>query len=221
MSPFSDYGNPPILGLDYNNFAMIRLTSELDNVELNLRRRLALPPGPFEASFLVGVRYTRLDEDFSYSTDSDVPPPGGTLNDAVTSTRNEMIGIQVGMLGQWLVHPRSWIDFEIKGAAYSNDAQLNTDLITIDENSIATQYVDQNDKTVTAGVLELSLLLNHQFTRALTFHVGYSSMWFGGVALAPDNFVTSSDLLRLGPVQMNDNGRAVYHGPVIGLVGAW
>jgi hypothetical protein len=221
MSPFSDFGNPPVPGIDFNNFAMIRLSSELDNVELNLRRRIALPPGPFEASFLVGVRYTRLDEDFTYTTDSGIPLPGGTLNDVVTRTKNEMIGIQIGMLTQWLVHPRSWIDFEVKGAAYSNAAQLHTDFINVDENGVATQYLGQDDKTVTSGILELSLLLNHQFTRTLTFRLGYSAMWFGGVALAPDNFVSSADLLQLGPVQINDKGRAVYHGPVIGLVGAW
>jgi len=221
FSPFSDFGASPILGLDYNDFARIDFSSELDNFELNLRRRIGLPAAPFEASFLVGVRYMQIQERFRYHTEANVPLPSGAVNDVLTSAGNDMIGVQVGLLTQWLVHPRAWIDCEVKGAAFSNAADLHTDFENTDEDGIVTGYAGHDSKTVSVGLLDLSLMLNHQFTRVLTFRVGYSALFLTGLALGSDNFSRDIDLLTQGPVLLNDNGRVIYHGPTIGLVGAW
>ena len=60
-------------GFDYNNFASIRFSSELNNGELNLRRRVLMRPGCYEASFLVGGRYLQIGEEFGYLTQSSTP----------------------------------------------------------------------------------------------------------------------------------------------------
>jgi hypothetical protein len=221
FSPFSNFGESPILGLDFNDFARVSLSSNLDNVELNLRRRIGLPPAPFEASFLVGIRYMQIQERFRYHTEANVPLPLGAVNNVLTSADNDLVGVQIGFLAQWLVHPRSWIDCEVKGAAFSNAADLHTHFENTDEDGIVTGYAGHDGKTVSVGLLDLSLMLNHQFTRALTFRIGYSAMFMTGLALGADNFSRDVDLLTQGPVLLNDNGRVIYHGPAIGLVGAW
>ena len=221
FSPFTDFGLPVAIGLDYNHFVAVRVSSELDDVELNLRRRLSMPPGSFETSFLVGARYTRVAEKFYYTSDSRVPAPGGTFNEVQIGTKNDMLGVQIGLLGQWMVHPRSWIDCEVKGALYSNSAGVSSRYLNEDENGLVTTFDGFDSKTTGSGVLELSLVLNHQFSRALTFRFGYSSIWMGGVALGADNFARGSDLLLRGPVLLDNDGTVVLHGPMIGMVAAW
>jgi hypothetical protein len=39
--------------------------------------------------------------------------------------------------------------------------------------------------------------------------------------LGPDNFSANAELIPLGPVLIDDEGRVAFHGPSIGLVGAW
>jgi hypothetical protein len=221
FSPFTNFGRPAVVGLDYNHFVEVAFSSELDDAELNLRRRLCMPPGPFETSFLIGVRYTRLTEEFFYASDSRLPAPGGTINEVQVGTENDMTGVQIGLLGQWMVHRRSWIDCEIKGALYSNSASLSSWYRNEDAVGAVTTFAGVDSKTTGAGVLDLSVVLNHQFSRAFTLRVGYSSFWMGGVALGADNFAENNDLLLSGPVLLDNDGLIVFHGPQIGLVGAW
>lgn len=222
FSPLSGFGDPPTSGLDYNRSVVIRLTSELDNVELNLRRRMGVPPGPFEASFLVGLRYMRIEEQFSFVSESTEPPPGGTLNDVLTRTGNDMMGVQVGLTCQWLLLPRSWIDWDIKGAVFSNSMDVTTDYVRVDELGQATQLLGRDEKTSTSGALDVSLMLNCQITRAVTFRVGYYAVWLGGVSMGPDQLSHNATRLPYGgPVLIDDDGKTVYHGPTIGFVAAW
>jgi len=188
---------------------------------LNLRRRMAVSSGPVEASFLVGVRYLRIDEDLTYHSEANVPLPGGAINDAVLTTDNDMTGAQIGLQSQWMLCERSWIDVEVKGAIFSNSASLRTRYTNTDENGAVTQFVDSDQKTSTTYLLETSVLVNYQFTPGLTFRVGYTALWMSGMALGSDNFSSNADRLTLGPVLINDRGRIAWHGPSIGLVGAW
>jgi hypothetical protein len=221
FSPFTDFGAPAVIGLDYNNFVGVRVSTELDDVEFNLRRRLVMPPGRFETSFLVGARYTRVAESFFYSSESNVPASGGALNEVALGTKNDMLGVQIGLLGQWIVYPRSWIDCEIKGVIYSNSAAVSSWYRNVDENGLVTTFSGRHAKTTGAGALDLTVALNHQFSRALTLRLGYSSIWMGGTALGEDNFAHETDLLTRGPLLLDNDGSMVFHGPMIGLVAAW
>jgi hypothetical protein len=221
FSVLSDFGNPPIVGLDYNDLVRIDYTSRLQGGELNVRRRMTKCASPLEVSFLVGARYMRIEESFDYRTESAEPPVLGSINQVGVQTDNDMFGAQVGLLSQWLAGPRCWIDFELKGGIFNNLATLDSDYRNTDENGATSVVLGSDEATKTAWMLELSLMLNHQFTRHLTFRVGYYAMWLSGVALGPDNLTANADVFGLGPVLVDDAGRAVFHGPGIGLVGAW
>jgi len=221
FTALSGFGNPPTLGLDYNNLAEVKFSSKLDNLELNVRRRFSVPPGPFETSFLVGVRFLRLDEETAYHTQSAVPLPLGAINDSRVATSNDMVGVHVGIMGQWTATERSWVDFSVKGAFFSDSIDLNTHYQNTDANGNVTFFKDRDSKTGTAYLLELALLYNYNFTRALTFRIGYSAMWMYGAALAADNLSTNATRLTRGPVLIDNRGRIAFHGPTIGLVAAW
>lgn len=220
MSPFTNFGDPlPIVGLDFNDFASIRFKSQFNNAELNLRRRLITQAGRWEGSYLIGLRYIDVTEDFGYSTSSITL--GQTSIDYDTHTSNHMTGVQLGLTTQLLIRPRMWIDFDIKGGVFANDASMSYSVtqLGILGNTNVFNGTDQQDRASYMG--ELSLQFQYQFTSHLTFTAGYNAILITGVALGADNFEDDLARVALGPARLNHQGEAVYHGPSFGLTCAW
>ncbi len=218
-SPFSAFGHPTgVVGVDYNHFASLRFSSTLNNAELNLRRRVLMRPGSYEASVLVGGRYIDIGEEFEYWTQSTVPGPGTTTNQVAVNTDNSLIGLQIGLLSQFLVQPKCWVDFEIKGGIFTNQASLDRaySLSIIGGQATVFTGSDQRDRTSFVG--DLSLQVNYQFAPSWTFFGGYNAIWVTGIANAAENVGTDVHMLTLGPAIVDHSGDAVYHGPNIGLV---
>ena len=233
FSPFSNFGTPTAIDrVDYNDFASIDFSSNMSNFELNLRRRVQLladqnfrrdslfnqgEPLLFnrraEASFLIGVRYMTVDETFGYHTESTTIPSDVTVD---ITTSNTMLGAQVGFLSQFLILPKTWIDFEIKGVLFQNAID-----VTSSYNDTGTSFSDSDDHNRTAFLGELALMYNHQVSRALTFRAGYSAIWLTQVALATQNFNDNLFIAEQGPLEAENNGTVVYHGPSLGLVFAF
>jgi len=250
-SPFSNFGSPldangnpsGITDFDYNLFASTGFSSKMENVEINLRRRVRLltdlnlrrrsiynqgEPYVFqkraELSFLVGVRYMKLEERLAYLTRSNIP--AGSANVVDVGADNDMIGAQLGLLSQFLVLPRTWVDFEIKGVLFQNRVDVRSSYLNTNNGGGNFQFTgaDQRDRTAYLG--ELSLMFNHQFTRTITFRAGYTAMWVSQLALASQNMPPvvqnpSNQNIRVGPVLANHTGDLVYHGPSLGLVFAY
>ncbi|MCL4202090.1 MAG: hypothetical protein KJ000_06330 [Pirellulaceae bacterium] len=221
LSPLSNFGNPgglpglfdltddefnPVVGIDGNTSASIRFKSEMDNGEVNLRRRVRVVPDPqvrAETSCLVGLRYMNIREMFEYEDSNE--------NSVTVNTDNDMFGVQIGALAQFLVVDQGWIDFEIKGVMFFNDASNRIES-TLDDDPLPAQ----RDRTSFMG--DLSLTYNYQFAPSWTFRLGYNAMWLTGVALASENFIVDTSALVTGPNAIDHSGRLVYHGPTIGLV---
>jgi hypothetical protein len=230
-SPFSNFGNPDELegedytpegfvGLDLNSEATIGFSSTLNDVELNVRRRLrikrmgALKERRYamgEASFLVGLRYMNIDERFHYATESAVAAT--TLD---IDTDNDMFGVQLGYLAQILVQDRGWIDVDIKGAVLFNEAGQSTAFYN--DLDPVTNVAFGADEQRTAFLGDLSVTYNYQIAPSFTFRAGYNGMFLTGVALAVDNFNSDLDQLENGPAQVVHDGDVIYHGPQIGFV---
>ncbi len=222
FSPFSDFGNAgAINGLDYNELASIGYTSDLDNFEFNLRRRIKVWPGPWAVSFLLGARVMRIEEQFAYFTTANVPAAQGAINDVQVGTGNTLVGMQLGLQLQYMVVPRGWIDFEIKGVIFANDADQNTFYRNVDENGVTTITRGAAGEQATSYMGDLALMFIYQFTPTFTFRMGYNAMFLEGVAIASENFQSNVNLLRLGPAEIIHNGRVVYHGPTLGLTWSW
>ncbi len=230
FSPFSNFGRPvAFIGADFNNFASIEMESKWDSVELNVRRRLIVPRYTWAPqryccvanSFSVGLRYMQLDERFGYVSSSSLPA-GGSVIRSNTGTQNDLFGVQIGLQSQFLKRGQGWVDFEIKGGIYQNQASLSSTYRNTNGSGALlaqAQGTDSRDRTAFMG--EISLMYNHNITSRLVCRVGYNAYWLSGVALASQNLETNIDLLSLGPPQLNDDGDVVYHGPSIGLVYAY
>ena len=221
-SPFSNFGDPAgIVGLDYNDFASIRLTSRMNNGEVNLRRRILMRPGYYESSFLLGARYMDITERFNYFTEGTTPGPAITSNDVAIHTRNKLIGFQVGLLSQFLFQPRCWLDFTMKGGIFQNRTSLDRNYTISDVGGPATSFTGADTRNGTSFVGDLSLQVNYQFARHWTFFAGYNVMWVTGVALAPRNFTDSDALLVFGPTIVDNSGTITYHGPNFGVTATY
>jgi hypothetical protein len=230
FSPFSNFGTPVgFIGTDFNEYAAIEFESQFSSAELNLRRRLIIPmecwpPGRTHCvttSCLVGVRYLKLEEQLGYVTSSTVPA-GGSVNRADVAVDNDMIGFQIGMMSQFMSRGRGWVDFEVKGGVYHNEASLAAAFENTDRaGAVFADFAGTDERNRTAFMGELSLNYNYPVTERCTFRVGYNAMWLTGVALAPQNLSTDLNIQALGPAQVDHSGEVVYHGPNAGIVYAY
>jgi hypothetical protein len=153
-----------------------------------------------------------------YFTQSATPGPAVTSNDLTVAASNDMIGVQIGLLGQFLVQPRSWIDFEAKGGIFQNNAGQTSTLVVVDAAGASTSTTFSNDRDRTTFVGDLSLQYNYEFARSWTFYAGYNAVFVSGVALGANNFQTDVNILALGPARVNHDANIFYHGPNIGVV---
>lgn len=240
LSPFSNFGysegelnlDPvpdgffnPVEGLDFNNRASVSWFSQLDNYELNLRRRMVMPPDRHvcaEMSCLVGLRYMKLRETLDYSTQSPLPEESdGSQNTEHVRVDNDLLGPQVGALAQFLVLNRAWIDFSVTGAILFDQADSTVAANVNYPVDDPTQADFTSEQNATAFLGDLSLQFNYQFAPSGTLRVGYNVMWLTGVALATENFVSDiNTLVHNGPGSVNHDGDVVYHGPSIGITWA-
>ena len=124
---------------------------------------------------------------------------------------NDMIGLQIGLRAQWQIYPRSWLDYDLKGAVLTNRASQATT-----SNAFAGTMAATDD--VTAFAVDMSLAFNYQLTPAVTLRFGYNAIWLDGVALGVQNIQQDVNLFTLGPPTLIHSGTVVYHGPSFGIV---
>jgi putative beta barrel porin BBP7 len=222
FSPFSDFGDPAgLVGLDFNNFASIRLVSSLDNAEVNIRQRLDTPPSIMQATVLYGFRYMNIRERFEYATESAEPAGAGTANFVNVETGNDLYGFQIGGMMELRVEPRAWLSFEWKGVVCHNDADQTTDFATGPLGAPTAPIIGERGEERTTFVGDASITIMYAFTPACVGRIGYQALWVDGLALASQNFERNISLLTLGPAQLVHDGNLVYHGPFAGLMWSW
>lgn len=221
LDPLPDDGSfQPVVGLDFNDAASIRYSSRLDSAELNVRRRICMPHDRHlwgEVSCLVGLRYMGVDEEFGYRTVSGILDPSEDVR-----TDNDLFGVQIGALAQFLVHHRAWIDLQVKGGLLFNQAKSYvTATVPIEDGGEPEETVPITDQVECSSFVgDISLQFNYQFAPSWTIRAGYNAIWLTGLALASENFVSDVGTLANGPGSVEHGGQVVYHGPNIGLIWA-
>jgi hypothetical protein len=204
---------PPDPVFDNNTEIFIAQQARLWSAEANLRYWIDMPPGPFDVSCLVGARYMSIDDRFRlHSTNA------GGENDVLSETENKMIGVQIGVAGDFMIHPRYWINVDLKGGMYNNEITLNYNLDSFDD---AQDQVFPGFRQRTTWVGELSIVGHWQVTPNLVFNLGYQAIGVDGLALGFENVANQPFLDGINPpptTQFDDSGHLVYHGPIIGLL---
>jgi hypothetical protein len=221
FSPFTNFGHPPVVGFDFNDLVSIREFSEFQSAELNFRYTVPMPHECLTGKLIIGFRYISVNEQFDYFTNSDTPrlaPPSSSVY-INTLTRNDLFGPQIGGEFYFFAYPCCWIDVGIKGALCDNRAMQHTTGTITDPGINVDQY---RERDATAFVGDLDLQLVWKWNRHTMLRMGYQAIWVNNLALATRNFDPSANiLLNNGPPQIDTIGRAVYHGPHIGLEFDW
>jgi hypothetical protein len=205
-----------LTGFDAENAQSVFLAMEssMHSGEVNLRYWADMPPGPFDVSYLVGARYMRINEQYNFVADI---PGTDTINDALVNTENELWGVQIGIAFSVLKTTRWWIDFDMKGGIYNNNAAVTTSFIQ-SVGGVETETGDTVNRDRTAWMGDFALVGNWQMTPSLTFRIGYQAIFINGLALGNDNLVNNSDLYGTNEARLDDRGELAYHGPTIGLM---
>lgn len=216
-SPFTGFGNPAVIGLDFNNFVNAETRANLESFELMFRYRPDnVPYGPFDVSALYGLRYIHVDEDLHYHSESGFPA-GGSINDVNVATDNDLIGAQLGLTMHFLILPRFWFDWDIRGGLYNNHARQRTIYQNIDSTAALTSFANVGGRDDTSGTLDIKVISNYQLLQRLTLRFGYQATFLTSAATAVSNFPTNLDIVRFGPGQIDTTDTVTYHGPVLGI----
>lgn len=233
FSPMSNYATFPPGGFPQTDnaiFHSIAYSSGFDNFEMNFRRRWTAPNCRVQASFLMGVRYFYLLEDFQYSTvgQLDIDPgtagnqPGGTMDYNIRA-RNSLTGFQLGGDLWSTIVPGIKVGGELKAGVFGNYGNQTT---VIDVTEPVNSYSEQANLNDIAVITDANLMAIWRVNPNWTIRAGYFLMYVDGVGLAPEQFnSTPPNLVFPGPftrnATANDNGSIFYHGGFAGLEWQW
>jgi hypothetical protein len=226
FSVFSDFGSFPLAGQGFTEtdqaaFQSIAYSSTFDNFELNFRQRWQGYGCKLQGSWLMGVRYFELDEDFNYY--SFAPLNNGEMNYLV-GTSNQLTGFQVGGDIWACLIPGLSVGTEGKAGIYGNKA---SQLTTLQATTVNPTLVETAETTDVAFIGELGLMFNWRLSQSLTFRGGYEFLYVTGVALAPENFNSTPPFLVpafTNPPRtpfIESGGDILYHGVTAGFEYMW
>jgi hypothetical protein len=179
-----------------------------------------------QGSWLTGVRYIELSEDFTLSSVSQLNDTFSRYN---VNTYNGLVGGQGGG-DLWLcVIPGFSIGAEVKMGLFMNNAKQNTfftstTLETAPQVPLEESVEDDNDFTF---VTEANFMANWRLSQSWTVRGGYSFIALNGVALATENFNAVPPFVvppfvfpPRNPV-VNTDGDLFMHGFTIGAEYMW
>jgi hypothetical protein len=226
FSIFSDFGTFPVPGQGFTEtdqaaLATVAFASEFHNVELNFRQRWQGYGCKLQGSYLGGVRYFQLNEDFNFITEA--PLNNASMNYDI-DTYNELVGLQVGGDIWACVIPGLSIGAEGKVGIYHNDARQKSLLTATTVNPPLSEAVEDNDVSF---VGEAGLMATWRVTQSWTVRGGYQFLYVTGVALAAENLNPTPPFLVPAftnpprTASLNTDGDVFYHGFTIGLEYMW
>jgi hypothetical protein len=231
FSIYSQFGtDPPPLGFaetDQSALQSIAYSSGFDSIEMNYRQRWVGPNTRIQGSWLAGIRYMYLLEDFRYITAS---PLNAAASDTLVSTMNSMTGAQIGGDLWVCIMPGLSVGGEAKAGVYGNHASQRTNIqtfgFTIPQGLFPSSdpYVEKVTEDSAAFVADLNVTLLWRLSQNWTFRTGYMFLWMSEVALATDNFnpeVPLAGFAQPRPALIDNGGNLLYHGYTAGFEYLW
>ncbi len=230
---FDDGGGPGVVNDWFDGAEMhgLRREYEIHNVELNLRR-LAIGSGcgscasqRWRASWLVGVRFFRYDENFDYFSDLSNTVITGAPDEVhyTIDVTNDFIGGQVGGDVEYLVIPRLSLSLGTKFGLYDNHIDHRSRIgssagpATVGAGPNAGDVWDiSSEKDDVAFMGEVALAMHYQISDRWSARLGYRALAVTGIAFpsaqVPNNF---EDVY--GVAQIDSNGSMILHGAFVGV----
>lgn len=234
-SAFSDFGTTPppappnnggFTDTDAAEFARIEYSSTFDTIGLNYRSRWIAPNCRFQGSWIVGVRYFKLDEEFAHDIVVNYPDPNGGINPITgflnydVGTSNSMTGFQLGGDLWVTLYPGIRVGADVKAGLFGNRASQRT---VVAAQSLANNVVETFESQQVALVSEANFTGLWRVNQHWTVRAGLQVLYIDGVALAAEN-VNFQPPFGVNPTRtpfINANGNIFYHGATMGLEYMW
>ncbi len=206
----------------------IEMSSSLQTAEISYRRYWLGYHPRVSGTLLAGFRYTKVDENFVFTSQGSEPLPGQTLPLAGAEYKedceNNLAGLQIGgdvWVGLW---QGVRIGSEAKGGVYNNHSRLFNRIHSTPANVQPPSLFEnfQNDNVAFIG--EGSVDLVADILPSLSFRVGYEVLFLNELVLAGDNFNQSSPYgNQVAPRVpfVDTHGELFYHGGHVGLEYCW
>lgn len=208
--------------------ATAQFTSMINSGEINIFKSGGQPRGDrcggcqggCVVDWLGGFRYLNVTEqaDLTFTCcTTEVPGPFTSSYDVATS--NNLIGGQFGGRAS-----RTWRRWAVEGWAKTGvfaNLQSQSQAPIADPLNPGTPYRDarSSNGVAPAMVADLNLSVACRLTDTLALRAGYSAIWIGGVALAPNqwDFGTATD----AGTTLDSSGSIFLNGLSVGLDAAW
>jgi hypothetical protein len=231
FSPYSDFGTNPAGGFpetDAAALAAISYYSTFDNYEVNFRQRWQSPNCRYQGSWLYGVRYFQLDEDFNYRIETDTGAPVGvdTVTRTNVNTNNALTGLQIGGDVWICLIPGLRIGGEGKFAVLGNHANIDT-TIRISDAGGTTRFEESLTVGDVAFLGDLAAYATYRINYNWTLKGGYQVLYLDGASLAAENFNAAPPaIFNPGPALVRtptarENGDVFWHGFTISAEYLW
>lgn len=224
FSSLTGFGTFPPGGFpqtDNSVFQSIAYSSSIDNFELNVRKRFTAPNCRVQASWLAGVRYVYLLEDFDYETRGQNLNRDGEMDYSIRA-RNSLTGFQIGGDLWTCVVPGIKVGGELKAGVFGNYANAKSEIVATQPDAV---FREDNDINDVAFVGDASLSAIWRVNPNWTIRFGYNFLYIDGVALAPEQYNDSAPPNVISPflraVRTSDDGFVFYHGANVGFEWMW
>jgi hypothetical protein len=205
----------------------IELDSDLQSAEISWRRYWLGYIPRISGTLLAGFRFTKVDENFVFSSQGSEPLPQTVMPLAALEYKenceNNLAGLQAG--GDiWISLMQGFrIGTEGKVGVYDNHSQLTNHIITtpfgIQPPSLLEEF--KNDKAAFIG--EASIDAVADILPSLSIRAGYEVLFLNQLVLAGENFNQTSPYGNQGPRVpfVNTDGELFYHGGHVGIEYIW
>jgi len=228
---FSDFGTNPIGGfasIDAGNQYTFSYKSDFQSTEFNYRRYWMGFNSRVTGTFLMGARYFRLTEDFTWGISAADPTQGAGATDQVFSTlrstsENDLVGFQMGGDGWLTLRQGLRIGTESKAGIYNNRFKLNNSgvfpnpSVGTGPNASPMDFSTPSEGNQVAFAAESSVTLVADLLPSLSVRGGYQVYYLSSLATVGGNLASAT----LGGNNFATQGDALYHGFSGGIEYVW
>lgn len=169
----------------------------------------------FALSTLFGLRFANISEKFSLNSYKTMSHSSYDIK-----VRNDLIGIQVGIDFQIRPIKNFYWDLLLKAGADLN--RISAKVFLGDLNNTITLRNNSKQKAQSGMFAQAAAGAGYQLCDWLNVHAGYQMLFFGGLALAPDqvNYSSSGHTVSamVTPYDIKANGYVIIHGVYTGFV---